>query len=180
MGLDITAYSHMERLSDAECERIRAIDNGVAEGEYDDTIRHINPNPAFVKQADGLPDAYYKPTEQTKAHAFRAGSYSWYNAWRAHLSRFALGVEPRATWNAPERYAGQPFVELIHFSDCEGVIGPQTSAKLARDFAEYAERATAFAATFGDKDDGEWWLTLYAEWRKAFELASDGGLVSFH
>ena len=34
-----------------------------------------------------------------------------------------------------------PFVELLNFSDCEGFIGPKTSAKLHADFLEWDEKA---------------------------------------
>ena len=44
--------------------------------------------------------------------------------------------------DAWERTDG-PFWELINFSDCEGVIGPKTSAKLAGDFAAFQEKADA-------------------------------------
>lgn len=57
-------------------------------------------------------------------------------------------------------------------SDCEGVIGPEVSAKLVKDFADFDERAK----TRG----GKYFYALYCDWRKAFEMAADGGAVSFH
>ena len=70
---------------------------------------------------------------------------------------------------------GLPFVELIDFSDCEGVIGPKVAAKLAKDFADYEFMASAFAAESND----DFFLALYREWRRAFEWAADGGMIYF-
>lgn len=73
-----------------------------------------------------------------------------------------------AVWNGKAN--GEAFVELINFSDCEGVIGAEVAKKLAADFAAYQDKA-------GDKGD---FARVYASWRKAFELAADGGAVCFH
>jgi hypothetical protein len=70
-----------------------------------------------------------------------------------------------------------PFWELIQFADNEGYIGPTVAAKLATDFANWADRAKEFAK---DPEVGEWWLVSYNKWRQAFELAADGGVVDFH
>ncbi|MNJ79827.1 hypothetical protein D3C77_779790 [compost metagenome] len=50
-----------------------------------------------------------------------------------------------------------------------------TSAKLAKDFADFDERAKYF-----DGDEDGWFYKKYLDWKKAFELASDGGTVDFH
>jgi hypothetical protein len=73
-----------------------------------------------------------------------------------------------AAWGMSEG----PFWELIHFSDCEGTIGPEVSAKLAQDFARYQDQA--------DAHPDERFRDLYATWRTAFEMASQGGAVDFH
>lgn len=54
------------------------------------------------------------------------------------------------------------------------MIGPKTSAKLAMDFAAFQEKADLF-----DWSD-EYYANKYADWRRAFELAADGGAVCFH
>jgi hypothetical protein len=73
-----------------------------------------------------------------------------------------------ACWNG----AQGPFSELIHFSDCEGVIGTAVSKKLAADFAAFDEKAKAAG--------NERYYAKYQEWRKAFEMAANGGAVDFH
>jgi hypothetical protein len=71
-----------------------------------------------------------------------------------------------------------PFYELINFADHEGVIGPKTSAKLAGDFAAFAEKSKAFAESLSVEDrDG--WNELYELWRRAFEVAAHRGAVLF-
>jgi hypothetical protein len=60
----------------------------------------------------------------------------------------------------------------VNFSDCEGDIGEVVAKKLAKDFADWDARAKATG------DDQVY--HLFGLWRKAFELASDGGAVSFH
>lgn len=111
--------------------------------------------------------------------AFWAGSYK---QWREELAKVAGypaveykdrfdGTRMRhdaAAWGMSEG----PFWELIHFSDCEGTIGPEPSAKLAQDFARYQAKA--------DAHPDEWWRRLYATWRTAFETAAQNGAVDFH
>ena len=73
--------------------------------------------------------------------AFQAGSYMYYSKWRNQLAEMAGLGSAEAVRTNPEK-EGLPFVELINFSDCEGVIGPKVAAKLAKDFADYEDRAS--------------------------------------
>ena len=66
-----------------------------------------------------------------------------------------------------------PFVELLHFSDCDGFIGPKTSAKLHSDFLEWDENAKNFDS------QNSYFYEKYQEWTEAFKVASDGGCVIF-
>jgi hypothetical protein len=176
MGLDITAFSRVTKL-DVELDEN---DEPVNEAVYEDGIR------AYVMgergQHDHLEDRKFYSYED--AFGFRAGSYSGYNGWREMLAKLAgyplTPIETfcgktfshaAACWNG----ASGAFCELIDFPDNEGVIGPLTSAKLAKDFAEFDERARTFDAG----GDG-WSYKQYCNWRKAFEFASDGGMVVFH
>lgn len=175
MGLDITAYRGLRKAKDGE-----GIDPKYPEeADYDHDWHRMYVNPDFPTQADDIEDrAIYHPEE---SFGFRAGSYSGYNLWRDQLAALVghpvfvggnYGDHQRhsaSVWNDPQPGA---FVELIHFSDCEGVIGPTTSAKLARDFAEFQAQA--------DQHPDEWFRAKYADWRKAFEMAADGGAVDFH
>lgn len=173
MGLDITAYRQVALAPNA------AVDAGGYPEDYDNHMR-VWSHPDFTGRLEGLTDrAIY--TTGTESHDFRAGSYSGYNRWREELAKLAgydagdytcYGTTRQShcvpCWNG----ATGPFAELINFSDCEGIIGPVVSAKLARDFAEFQGKA--------DAHTDEWFREKYADWRKAFDLAADGGLVDFH
>lgn len=180
MGLDITAFRKVKKVEVALDEDGHPIDEAV----YDSHVM------AWVNgrrgQNDGIEHkAFYSYEEE---FGFRAGSYSGYNEWRDALARFAgyeqTEYESRfrglvksyaaACWDGLTQ---GPFAELIDFSDAEGVIGPVTSAKLAKDFAEREERARTFVAW---PDDDGWFFSQYLKWKLAFEMASDGGMVQFH
>lgn len=160
MGLDITAYERITWEADQE----------QANQDYETETRpmaRVYINPDFVAPADGLETGYYR--HEGEEMSFRAGSYSGYNQWRRWLASL-VGITPEQVWNDPQP---GPFVELINFSDCEGAIGPATSAKLAADFEAWEDRAYQHAT---DK----WNWERYCEWKQAFKLAAKGGFVKFH
>ena len=157
MGLDIYYY-----------ERLRPVD----ESEYDedcDRMAWWSKHESFPEQRDGIESPFVEGWGDQGR--FRAGSYSGYNAWRAWLSNLVHGVEPKVLWE-DESYKGKDFYELINFTDCDGVIGPKTAAKLAGDFAQWQAKVDEL----GDKDD----VWLYRQFRHAFETAAfGGGFVEF-
>jgi len=152
VGLDVTALSKAKRVGGFDSD--------------EDAIAAYNGN--GFNRMDGVAEGRYVGADE---FGFAAGSYGGYNAWREWLSKKFLGVDPQQVWDAPERFAGRPFVELINFADNEGAFGPVTSAKLAKDFQEHASEL---------KRDDDWNVRKYLEWQKAFELASDEGLVVLH
>lgn len=163
MGLDVSYYATATLAPDGDPD---------AEWER---FSQVYANPHFPGRAEGLKDgAIY---EVGGGGDFRAGSYSGYNEWREELAKMA-GYPVTATDSSRHLHSagawtadGGPFWELIHFSDCDGVIGPVVSAKLAKDFAEYQAKADEIGGYFAEK---------YADWRKAFETAAQGGFVDFH
>jgi len=167
MGLDITAVN-----------RLKLIEN-YTEGTDGFYVGHTDA--CFLSRTDGLQRGTY---EYGESMGFCAGSYGGYNTWREQLAILAGCYEPtlhesgydtkgRMLYSAGAWAAtGGAFWELINFSDCEGVIGPKTSAKLAKDFADFQSKA--------DQHPDEYFRRKYSEWRQAFELASDDGAVSFH
>lgn len=109
-----------------------------------------------------------------------SSGYGTYNGWREELAKLAgypvqmreqYGREVESYCTACWGGAQGPFSEQINFSDCEGTIGPVVSAKLAKDYAEFAEKAEAVDGYFWEK---------YQEWQVAFQLAADNGAVKFH
>lgn len=168
MGLHISVASKIELIPDAL-------------EDFDDGFR-VGPNiECFVDRADGVQPGIYRVLGEE--FGFAAGSYGGYNEWREQLAELA-GYPPlpyKSDWESKARsrhaagaWAAKegPFWELIHFADNEGCIGPKTSAKLAKDFADFQAKA--------DEHASKWFRGRYAEWRRAFELASDNGAVSFH
>ena len=172
MGLDITAYSQLTAAAGNE-----AFDET---GELCGNWIQFSVNPDYPGREDDILHRHaYKAVAAFSVHA---GSYSRYNHWRdqlAALAGYALGHYTRygkdwpsyaaTVWEDPKL---GPFMELINFSDCEGVIGAKTSAKLAADFAEFQAKA--------DAHPDDHFRSKYAEWRKAFEMAANNGAVDFH
>ncbi|MCG7985085.1 MAG: hypothetical protein JAY90_20335 [Candidatus Thiodiazotropha lotti] len=164
MGLDITAYSNLELAA-----------GDVDPNDTEDSVVSFYVNPDFPRRAGDIVDdqAYQFKNEED----FYAGSYGGYNQWRETLAEIA-GYPKGQTENGVESYAATvwrdpkpgPFMELINFSDCEGVIGTEISTKLAKDFAEYQDKAD---------DQDEFFKKKYALWRSAFEMASKNGAVKF-
>ncbi|MDQ0494039.1 hypothetical protein [Paenibacillus brasilensis] len=157
MGLDITAYRKLVKVENPKFDADGELEDYENQWQTDGSMRWSES--CWPGRAEGVEfDTVYTYDE---SYGFRAGSYSGYNLWRKMLSDFA---------------EANAFQELIEFSDCEGVIGPVVSAKLANDFTDYEERARKYADTF---ERGEWWIEKYQEWKEAFRLAADGGAVNF-
>jgi hypothetical protein len=166
MGLDVTWYRGCTPAPDAD------------PNDWENVAR-ASVVPEFASRADGIEHGALFTFE--KSGGFRAGSYSGYNEWREGLAKLAgypaLEIagddlrKPhcRAAW-AGEVEEGAPFFPLVDFSDCEVTIGPQTSARLAKDFADHQAKA-------GERG---WFAEQYAKWRNAFEQAAHGGFVDFH
>lgn len=157
MGLDCTAYRKLKKIGP-----VAADDYGAH------TFTRLDKD--FPGRADEIEEgtAY----ECAETFGWRAGSYSGYNAWREMLGDL-VGVEaPRdgREFHAPPVDA--PFAPLLNFSDCEGTLGTATCARLAADFAAHQAKAGAH------EDDS--FRQQYADWRKACEMAADGGAIAFH
>jgi hypothetical protein len=171
MGLDISAYSHIKVL-----ENVLFDEDGDPVDENGKLLsvdKCFQPwiNPHYPKHAGNINDKSAYGYEQT--FGFRAGSYSGYNRWRNSLAQLAGYRSAEDVWNNPGLEG--PFVELINFSDCEGVIGPEVSAKLSKDFADFDAQASNFQA-----DPNGYFYHLYLQWKVAFELAAQDGAVEFH
>ena len=159
MGLDITVYMNIrnERACTEDDDN-----NGVPDNM---TTFYIEPH--FPLAAPDIPKN--RVWSYSDSWAFRAGSYSGYNEWRDRLT--TLAGFPK-DWNERKNCTDLPFYELVWFSDCEGVIGPATCAKLAKDFEQWSSWA------HGSGDD--WFIRLYDEFKQAFKDAANNGAVEFH
>jgi len=166
MGLDVRAYRGLTLAPDA------AVDDDGDPVEWKNYIR------LRKETLDGTEEHWPGRTIPLVAGIYTAaehldlpcGPYSRYNRWREWLCEAAGHGAPSDIWDG--RVTVGPFVELINFSDCEGIIGPVVCAKLAKDFAEHQEHIIGGAQGYEAE--------MYRRWRRAFELAADGGCVDFH
>lgn len=138
--------------------------------------------PAPILDENGDPDAnkcFYEPTliRRTEKHwpgstkglkehqaytwktsfSFSAGSYTGYSYWQELL--------------ADLRGDTTDFDELIHFTNCEGIIGPAAAKKLYDDFQRHDERSFLCQESF--------FISKYQDFMRAFKIASDNGAVEF-
>ena len=169
MGLDISAYVNATRAPDANPDDW-------------DSVARASVIPEFAAAADGIEHGELFTFD--KQICFRAGSYSGYGQFRDELAALAgypayemADGDERRHPHAASAWFGQvpedaPFFPLINFSDCEGTIGPQTSARLAEHFAAHQAKA--------DEHPDSYFREKYAVWRSAFEAVAGNGFVDFH
>ena len=180
MGLDVVAYGDM-----VEVEKEAWAD--IPESELFEVA--YNRDWCIVYEGFGFPGSLYPIKEGVPYTAedtfdFRAGSYGGYANFRDWLAEMAGYDSAEAVWEACSTgpFYG-PFVELINFSDCEGVLGTAIAAKLFKDFQDHATQAEDWAyatlAAGDDKENADFFTEKYEEWRKAFEIASNYGCVVF-
>lgn len=171
MGLDISAYRKATPINLEADEDGEPLDPAMRKAYYNDDLTRLYDlrevyQDVFSAQADGLEPGFYLFEESM---GFRAGSYGSYNMWRRALAEVG-------GYTAEDAHDGKvlagPFFELVNFSDCEGTIGPKTSAKLLNDFVLLKERAESMMSNYD--------FQKYEDWTQAFTMASDGGFVSFH
>lgn len=222
MGLDITAHSGLTLYK--ECANLEEADAAYNEdnyasyvvwekqhpgGTWEDWAATCNnkvepwnprrrmwvgePDGCFVNHLGVLVRPYCVYTYK-QAYGFRAGSYSGYNNWREALSVLGIGVLPCDVWG-DWSYENRPFYYLVNFSDCEGAIGMEYSAKLYQDFLaqepiirakfktlEIVELVEQFPQVSWLKtlEERAWFWEKYRDWKRAFRLAKNNGVVVFH
>lgn len=173
MGLDIVAYRKLHKV---EAEDVELDEDGYPL-DYDHFIyfgslatMHEDYWPGRSEPFDQDTDAYYECEE---SNDMRAGSYSGYNGWRGWLSEFS-------TWLNCEYDIYDAFTEQIMFSDCEGLIGTVVSAKLYEDYTTARQYLDEFCDQYiSDDETREWFIELYDDWTRMFEMGSDDGAVMF-
>lgn len=157
MGLDISFYRQIK------------LEAGIETDEYGDPADCYNLFKAYVNadfpdHADSIQDGGIYSYAETDG--FSAGPYSSYNRWREWLAGL-VNTTPEDCWQGAVSPDALVF-DLINFSDCEGIIGSKTSAKLAQDIA--------MITPIGDDHQ----IKLFHKFKQAFETAADSGCVVFH
>jgi len=159
MGLDITAYSKLIRT-----------DNENDEDLYFSRSSFKQSNMPLI---DGVETFF----DFDKCETFHAGSHGGYNRFREILCESINKINPSQVWDLAvfDTYEAKkiPFFYLINFSDCEGYIGTSFCEILYNDFCEYEE-------LFMSKLEDDYYKTVYLNFKKAFEIGRDHGLVDFH
>jgi hypothetical protein len=181
MGLDITAYRNMTK-----ADGLTVDDDYEVVGADGEVIEHYWDRYVVIDTEESEKNwaGRTAPLEDKTVYAFaeefdfRAGSYMGYNHWRNHLAKMAGYASDEQVFNLPPHVSGA-FIEHISFTDCDGVIGSVTSAKLAKDYAAFQSQAEKYAQTL-DGDWVEFFIRAYNNWRKAFEIAAENGAVRFH
>jgi hypothetical protein len=178
MGIDISALSHLEYVEPEQ------------HPDYDDDEcqedNHWQPcdDGAFPSHHRDLKSGCYSETTATEYLGF-CSSATYHLWWRDQLSLCVIGVPFLSIVKDPLVYLCSPFIELICFTDTYGTIGPAVCGKLAREFAEHEESARKHAnevialnPDFGAAVAKEW-FDRYQEFKQAFILGAQGGLVQF-
>jgi hypothetical protein len=176
MGLDIIAY-----------KGLTLVKSNVPPEEYDDNWEKYQQY-LYIYEVEGFANCL-PPLEVgclydcVDTFSFRAGSYSGYNHWREQLSLVFLGEYPRTIWDDPHSFNDKPFVELINFSDCEGILGTNVCQKLLSDFRTAVKdikllpgQAESLAI---DNRELDYFIEKFYQWLKAFEYGADEGCVYF-
>jgi hypothetical protein len=172
MGLDIAAYSNLILVAPEVKKALsRVPEISMGDGPRIMKMTKISDRGEGSRCLDMDAGDYYG-TESTEEFDFRAGSYSGYGLFRRLLSEIFLHSDPAEVWKTPKAYKGQPFYELVDFSDCEGVIGPEVSSKLHSDFVEGR-------AQFFEECEDEWYRQKYDDWTKALSISKENGALIF-
>ena len=151
MGLDITAYKNIKIIGDEEPE-------------------YYFSNAGFPQS--NMPDFENKEIqiEFDEEFDFRAGSYSGYNKFRNELCISANNIQDKKLWTSKNE--AFKFYWLINFTDCDGYIGTSYCKILYDEFVKYENEVKS--------NLNEYFHKTYDNFKEAFRLASDNGLVSFH
>lgn len=163
MGLGIWAFSHIQPVcGEFEFEN----EQEIRDRRTQKLLPHLigfRIDPKYKDWAAGIePGQAYSYLSQENFHI---GSYSYIAPFRDWLSRLVengLTDEP-----------GDPFYELICFSDCQGTINAKISAKLHQDFVQFHAKAKTFS-------EAVYHILAYESFMRAFQIASLSGAVSFN
>jgi hypothetical protein len=199
MGLDISYHSGVEKVPDSEVpENVKPYNDAYEKWEReteDSTLYHISEDTHFYNHLHPLETGWYKvydvrDEDGYRGRTFRGGSYTGYNQWRNDLAE-SIGwlTGTQGAWESGEDY-GPPFMELLNFSDSNGVIGSTVSKKLYNDFVDNEENVKKEVDSWYlklhptkeyDTSDMKWFNEKYDNFKEAFRVASNSkfGFVHF-
>jgi hypothetical protein len=152
MGLDITAYKNIKIVEDEELEYYFS-NTGFPQSNMID-LENRDIQIEFDEEFD-----------------FRAESYGGYNKFRNELCLSANNITAKELWSI-ETDVGLKFYWLINFTDCDGYIGTSYCKILYDEFVKYEDEVKSNLQ--------DYYHIIYDNFKEAFRLGSDNGLVSFH
>ena len=151
MGLDITAYKNIKIIESEEPEYYFSNTGFPQSNMIDFENKEIQIN--FDEEFD-----------------FRAGSYGGYNKFRNELCISVNNISDEELWASKDE--SLKFYWLINFSDCDGYIGTSYCKILYDEFVKYEDEVKSNLQ--------DYYHIIYDNFKEAFRLGSDNGLVSFH
>lgn len=170
MGLDLSFYKNMA-LADVGPELLEGSSGDIYERvDFTDYLylcptictMYDNIYPNHNIYASGIYDAEHVDSPTSK-------SYTGYNMWRNKLAVMAGYV---SAVDCQKNHSQGPFYELIHFSDCEGLISGPVIDKLHKDFVEYETKAK--------ESEDIYFKKYYQEWLNGLEsIVGRNGLIRF-
>ena len=150
MGLDITAKSKIV----TEKESPEAYEFNMLLDADTETL-YINPDfPSHMNEySTDSPDhlVNYLVTEDSKEHAFNAGSYASFNEFRNLLCVAINGIDAETVWENINKYEDKPLFKMINFSDCEGSMDSATAKTLLADFKEHRDTFVNHVTNYQNK-----------------------------
>lgn len=138
-------------------------------GEDEDGGKFFYNHPAFPYAARDISENIRYTYEWSDG--FLNCSYTTFGQWRRWLA-CSVG------WDSFEDAVsngklGDPFYELLNFSDCEGVLGTRVCKKLLKDFLTYEDKIKECC------DNDDFFFIYYLQWIRGLEAASNQGCIEF-
>jgi len=167
MGVQVTGFQSLQVLfveTDEQLEELRREMFVVK----DPNLIALSKHPVFPERADYFPSGFFRSTGET--HKCDAWGTADYAGFKKILAEKFYGRPLPAIFEEP---LPGPFFELLYFQENgqHYMMGPKTSEKLARDFADSRSQAEGLGGAF---------FNMYAHLQKACELSSRSGAVRFN
>ncbi len=167
MGVSIHGWEKVEQVAGcAACGHVPYDESG-------DDMK-IGGSPEFRDRA--LPFEFGNVVRVSGADASASFSYSGWNFFRSLICQAANREEPEPLWERNER-GSSVLWDLIHFTDCDGYLGPIACERIHQELVETRPKFEAFVTTAHRGDTHL--VPRYDELTAVFRVASHGGLVRF-
>jgi len=141
MGLDIHAYDHAVEVPEAKYFNRdgEPLKDDLTEYDYDQQLIQARlPASDMYQSLEGLIEGHWYLVGPRVA-SWRGGYFTW-SAIRAALTEASWGVDPQEVWDNEGKYGDQLLYPLVHFTDCDGVIGPLACRRILRGLELYGVR----------------------------------------